>query len=342
MWLILGLQFIFLALENSSQNTNPEFILIESNFGQLAEEIYPSIGNPMWKNRLMASFKIKYIGKKETSLNPENIKVEYQAELANSRIPAHRFSKTAKAKFLSFQKASAEIIKGKHWKDDCRENLILVFNRSGFPQKLIEEKIIISSGEEFFLTLIIEHEHFICGQYDPLLGKRIIKLTINDTIIREEFLINELDEQKRIPEIKLSDIPKERLDDQYFISPPDSLYLGVDPGAQFFRFKDLHLPPNSVWKLSFWYLIAVNSEGKTKVRIGEYQDTIDSWHKLSDAFDETLFVQGRWQYFEKQFTITLETTTIAVDFRILEATAAETWIDEVKLKYAHENSKLGF
>jgi hypothetical protein len=42
-------------------------------------------------------------------------------------------------------------------------------------------------------------------------------------------------------------------------------------------------------------------------------------------------VQGRWRRFEQILTTRRETTTMALDFRIVGANVGEIWIDEIQL-----------
>jgi hypothetical protein len=122
------------------------------------------------------------------------------------------------------------------------------------------------------------------------------------------------------------------MDSRQFRSAPDSLYLAADvPGYQYFRFDDMPVRFGTRLKLRFWYLIAVGTEGTCHARVMEYQDTPNAWYRLDGGFDELLSVQGRWRRFEQILTTRRETTTMALDFRIVGANVGEIWIDEIQL-----------
>src|SRR5262249_25132728 len=111
-----------------------------------------------------------------------------------------------------------------------------------------------------------------------------------------------------------------------------SLYLAADvPGYQYFRFDDVPVRYGTRFRVSFWYLTALGTEGSCRVRVMEYQDTPNAWYRLDGGLDEELPAQGTWTYFQQTFRTLADTTTMALDFRIVGANIGELWIDDVEL-----------
>ena len=202
----------------------------------------------------------------------------------------------------------------------------------------------LNEGDTFQINLTLEHDHFLYGKYDPLFGTREIVMTIGPGQIYDtQILDHELSPAKVIP--KLSTPPKERILDTEEL-PNDHpyknglggkkgkflvLYADV-PGYQYFRFDDLPVRFGDTFKLSFDYVVAHGTEGTCHTRTMEYQDTPNAWYRLEGGFDEQLTGQGKWQRFEHTFRLLNETTTMALDFRIVGANVGDLYIDMNSLK----------
>jgi hypothetical protein len=89
-------------------------------------------------------------------------------------------------------------------------------------------------------------------------------------------------------------------------------------------------------RLSFRYLVAAGTEGVPRASVVQFSDTESSWRVLSDeAVSVPLARRGRWAYCERAFTTAGEATTLALEFRIVDAgEVGEVWIDEVRLEPA--------
>jgi hypothetical protein len=218
----------------------------------------------------------------------------------------------------------------------CRERVSLGLSAGDrpvtdpMPSKINFLPMRVAPGQTIWLYLSFDHEHFLYGTYDPLLGERRVDVQIGPCRLVDNIPLQS--EQPVAPAVALSVPPKERMDSRQFRSAPDSLYLAADvPGYQYFRFDDMPVRFGTRLKLSFWYLIAVGTEGTCHARVMEYQDTPNAWYRLDGGFDELLSVQGRWRRFEQILTTRRETTTMALDFRIVGANVGEIWIDEIQL-----------
>jgi hypothetical protein len=189
----------------------------------------------------------------------------------------------------------------------------------------------VAPGQTIWLYVALEHEHFLYGTYDPLLGARQLEIRLGPCRFIDSIPLD-AEQAPATPVVKLSIPPKERHDQRQFRSEPDSLYLAADvPGYQYFRFDDMSVRYGTQFKLSFWYLVALGTEGSCHVRVMEYQDTPNAWYRLDGGFDEPITAQGRWRRFEQTFQTRDETTTMALDFRIVGANVGEMWIDDIEL-----------
>ena len=272
---------------------------------------------------VIISFSVTYHGQSTLILKPEKIEVTYEAEVANSRLPNHAFCLTTRSKFFLSEKGVAPLIH--HFnqnKNECREIISGRINLAA-----------VQPNEKFQITFTIEHDHFLYN-IDPLLGGRKFQIKISDWEISGEAVFDSPDEKLKIKPVTLSYIPKGHLDERYSFSNKPSLYLAADiPGCQCFRFGDIPTTYDAKFKVSFYYLIALGTEGECRARVMEYQDRPGLWKKIDDGgFDELLEFKIGWQKFEKEFQTTKDTTTMALDFRIAGAEIGEMWISDIKFE----------
>lgn len=189
----------------------------------------------------------------------------------------------------------------------------------------------IPPGGTVRARLRLEHEHFLHGDYDPLLGTRRVEIRLAETAIkdvlaldRERYFVHARDTWREVPE--------DRRDTTHFRSGPDSLHLdAMVPGHQYYRFPERRMRYNTPVKLTFWYLISPHSEGEVRVHLGQYRESVP-WSILSEGcFEQPLTVAGRWMKYEKCFRTEAEATTLGLDFRIT-GDVGEAWIDDVRLE----------
>jgi hypothetical protein len=193
----------------------------------------------------------------------------------------------------------------------------------------------IAPGATVRVRLRLEHQHFLYGDYDPLLGLRTVELhlgaaTLGDPVVpmdREQYLAQ--------PKSTWQVPPEDRRDTRHYVSPPDSLHLEAHiPGNQYYRFPERPVRYGTKMRLRFWYLIAAGTEGECRARVAQYKDTPTAWKVLTDgAHEEVLTTIGRWVRVERVFRTECEATTLALDFRISGgAEVGEMWIDDVSLE----------
>ena len=185
----------------------------------------------------------------------------------------------------------------------------------------------------------MEHQHPLYGPFEALLGNRGLTLTLADATLTD---ILPMSRQRSVPLTETAWPPRppsEFLDDEIFLSAPESLHLAAHvPGKQSYRFPDFRgVRYGSRVRLTFWYLVAPGTEGQCQFRLTQYRDLPNSWKTLHDGeVQETLSTVGRWVRMERVIRVEPEATSLTFDVRILGSTmnVGELWIDDVRLEPA--------
>lgn len=290
------------------------------------------------KNAWHIRYRLTFHDTASVELSATDIDISYDSWVSNSSTPPHVIPRQSQTKFSLIETNTVQtiVIASPNDRLRCRERVSIAFSTNVDPEdqlfkgRLYFIPLRLIPNSSFWCYLRLEHEHFLYGTYNPLLGTRHLIVRLGVYHLFDELVLNEINPVQSKP--LLSAVPKDRLDERQFHSAPDSLYLAADvPGCQYFRFDDIQARYGSTFILSFWYLAAIGTEGTCHARIMEYQDTPNAWYRLDAGFDEQLLITGRWRNFEKIFTLTDHTTTIAIDFRIIGANIGEMWIDDVRL-----------
>lgn len=292
--------------------------------------------NGRWQVR----YQLEYRGSEPLDLGASDVSLDYDGWVSNSRTRAHAVPKRSQIHYspVEIGPAVSTVIAHANEKERCRERVTLAVSVGSEP---LDEAIIakrdfvpmrVAPGDTIWLYLTLDHEHFLHGSYDPLLGERRVEFQLGSCRVTDTLPLDQ-EHTTAAPRVRLSTPNKERLDARQSRTGRDSLYLAADvPGYQYFRFDDMPVRYGSSFRLSFWYLVAVGTEGGCQVRLMEYQDTPSAWYRLEGGFDEALPTQGRWEKFEHTFKTLADSTTMAIDFRITGTNVGEMWIDDVKLE----------
>jgi hypothetical protein len=193
----------------------------------------------------------------------------------------------------------------------------------------------IAPGTTIRVRLRLEHQHFLYGDYDPLLGLRSVGLRLGAATLGDPVVPMDREQYLAQPRATWPVPPEDRRDTRHYVSPPDSLHLEAHiPGNQYYRFPERPVRYGTKMRLRFWYLIAAGTEGECRARIAQYKDTPTAWKVLTDgAHEEVLTTIGRWVKVERVFRTEPEATTLALDFRISGgAEVGEMWVDDVSLE----------
>jgi hypothetical protein len=186
------------------------------------------------------------------------------------------------------------------------------------------------------IRLRLDHQHILFGDYDPLLGIRMVELLVGGVVMRD---LVPLDREQYLaqPRFVWAEPPVERRDTHHAVSGPDSLHLEAHvPGHQYYRFPERPVRYNTKMRLHFWYLIAVGTEGECRMRLAQYKDTPISWRTLdSGSIEQSLKTVGRWTKVEQVIQTEAEANVVTLEFRITgDSDVGEMWIDDVSFEPA--------
>jgi len=295
-------------------------------------------------------YRLRYQGNTDVVVTPQEIQAKVEGWVSNSRIASHavpRFS-TLVVSGTSGLSATTDVIATFDEARRCRERVVLqVWNgdESSSPPDPISKAVVravdvekqpklsFASGAVVRVRLRFEHQHFLYGDYDPLLGRRNVELQLGAAVLRDT-LPMDAEQYMAQPKLTWPTPPEERRDTHHYVSAPDSLHLEAHvPGNQNYRFPDRPIRYSTKMRLRYWYLIASGTEGECRARIAQYKDTPTVWKVLTEgAHEETLTTVGRWVSVERIFRTEPDATTLALDFRISGADIGEMWIDDVSLE----------
>lgn len=290
-------------------------------------------------------------------LLPEEVTAHLNAWVSNSRVAAHAVPRQSALSVSgpAGLAGTADLIASTDDARRCRERVRLTLWAGDEPPPAEPAKaakpgeevvpppsaLRIAPGQELAVRLRLEHEHFLYGAFDPLLGERDLELRLGATVFRDRIPLDR-ERCRALPTPKLASPPADRLDTRYFVSAPDSLHLEAHaPGNHTYRYPEQPVRYGTPMRLSYWYLIAIGTEGECRVRISQYRDAPNSWKALSEGGrDEVLPVVGRWVHAEHLFRTEAEATSLSVDFRIAGAeNLGEMWIDDVVLEPVSEAAR---
>ena len=278
-------------------------------------------------------------------LAPTDLGASIDGWVSNSSVPVHAVPKRSTPKVSGTGSAAFEVILSPDDAKTCRERLVMRAWPALGPEPAARAKttpasapdplppVTIAPGSTLCVRLRLEHEHFLYGPYDPMLGVRTVELKLGPNTLRDSL---PLDRQHAHVQAKEAwpQPPEDRRDTQHFVSAPDSLHLEAHvPGNQYYRFSEKPVRYNTKMKLTFWYLIAPGTEGDFRVRIAQYKDSPSGWQVLHQgACEQTYTKIGRWTKVERIIKTEAEATSLAIDFRIYGAEeVGEVWIDDVSL-----------
>ncbi len=284
----------------------------------------------------------------EIVLAPGDLGAAVDGWVSNSRVAAHAVPRRSNPRVVGASGSGTSTYDTIPAPDDakaCRERLVFRAWSADGPEPAPRPRstpptapdpiatVSIAPGGVLCIRLRLEHEHFLHGPYDPMLGLRDVTLTIGPTTVAD---VLPLDREHYLAQAREAwpPVPDDRRDTRHFVSGPDSLHLEAHvPGNQYYRFPERAVRYSTRMKLTFWYLIAPGGEGEFRVRIAQYKDSPTGWQVLHQGSVEQGYgVVGRWTKVERIFKTEAEATSLAVDFKIHGADVGEVWVDDVKLE----------
>ncbi len=285
------------------------------------------------------------------SIAPSDISAKLEGWVSNSRVCAHATPRWSEvfASGTSGLTGTADVVASADEAIRCRERMVV---RVWTDEPAVEATaptartsteptsppppapFNLASGSTVRVRIKLDHIHFIYGDYDPLLGGRSFELHIGPATLHDEL---PLDREQYLAQAKTTwpQPPEDRRDNHHFVTGPDSLHLEAHiPGNQYYRFSERPVRYGTKMRLTYWYFIALGTEGECRARIAQYKDTPTAWKILSDgAHEECLTKVGRWVKVERVFRTECDATSLALDFKIISSTdIGEMWIDDVTLE----------
>jgi hypothetical protein len=272
---------------------------------------------------------------------PGEIAAEVDGWVSNSRCPGHarpRRSSLAMAGPAALS-ATADVLAAADETRSCRERATLQVwpvaeTTPGPPATAEPSALHLAPGATVRARLLLEHQHFLFGPFDPLLGTRTLVLRLGPARLQDSLPLDREQAVVQAPSTWHA-LPADRLDTRQFLSPPDSLHLEAHvPGNHIYHFPEQPVRYGTRLRLRFWYLVAPGTEGECRARIAQFRDAPTSYKALADgALEEPLPIVGRWVHVERVIRTEPEATTLRLDFRILgDAEIGECWIDDVALE----------
>jgi hypothetical protein len=281
---------------------------------------------------------------------PGSVLASMDGWVSNSRVPAHATPRRAAAEARGplGGPACAEIIPAPDEDRRCRERATLdawaasageappapvALAGPGGAALLGAAPVLVAPGDSLRVRIRLEHEHFLYGPYEPLLGGREVVLRVGPATVRDELpLDQELTGARAVPAWPMFDVPADRLDAEVFVSAPHSLHLAAHrPGCGSYRF----LGPvryGARMRLSYWYLIAPGTEGDCKARLSQTLQGPGLHRSLRDGdHDQYLTTVGRWTRVERVFRTESQATNLALEFKVT-GNIGEMWVDDVVLE----------
>lgn len=292
-------------------------------------------------------YRLRNAGPVALEVDPAHASAEVVGFVSNSRVPAHGCPRRADHGLAAPEDAVAPsfdsmavLIPSADEAGQCREHATLELRpddraacAEGAAEPLPPAPFRVEPGECLVARLRLEHQHFLSGPFDPLLGEREFTLRIGPATLRDDLPLDRpLTEV--FPPCTWGPIPAERLDPRLFVSAPDSLYLAAHrPGHHGYDFPERPVRYDTPMRLSFWYLIAPGSSSRYSAEIKQYRDAPRSYRALAQGrIEQPLCTTGRWVHVERLIRTDPEATTLRLRFLIdSELESGEMWIDDVCL-----------
>lgn len=295
-------------------------------------------------------YRLRYEGETGIVVTPSDIMFKAEGWVSNSRVSSHSVPRWSSVVVSgsSGMSSSGDVIASADDEQQCRERVLVQMwtgdeapaepsNKPGTSRTGATDSapiLCLAPGSILRVRLWFEHQHFLFGDYDPLLGKRTAELRLGSAGFQDT-LPMEREQYLALPRYSWPTPPEERRDTRLFMSKPDSLHIEAHvPGNQSYRFPERPIRYATKMRLRFWYLVAPGTEDECRARIMQYKDSPTAQRAIPEGGQEIcLKTVGRWTKIERVFRTEPEATTLALDFRICGgADVGEVWIDDVSLE----------
>ncbi len=294
-------------------------------------------------------YQLRNDGPETRVLTPDAVTAEVEGWVSNSRVADHATPRPSRLAIRGpWACESAELIASRDPARRCRERATLhLWSAPDGPRTpeppapawlalalpIGPPPVVVPPGDTLRVRLCLEHEHFLYGPYEPLLGPRSLVLHLGPAVLRDRLpLDQELRPERSVPGWPQFEPPADHLDNHVFLTAPDSLHLAAhQPGCSSYRLTG-PIRYATRMRLSFWYLVAPGTEGDVKARLTQHKQGPGIWRSLHDGDqDHYLSAVGRWTRVDRVFHTEPESTVLTLEFK-LTGDIGELWIDNIVLE----------
>jgi hypothetical protein len=294
-------------------------------------------------------YRLENVSRAPAVLLWSQIQCDVDGWVSNSRAGGHSHPRPARLRWTKpFTTAETEVISSRDQASQC-------FERGTFEawpaarghdpldaaidiaQRVVapfgSTALVIPPGQTLCVRIRLAHEHFLYGEYEPLLGTRLVSLRLGEEqLVDEVELDGPIRTPRGAPRWPALDPPNERRDTLVYLSPPDSLYLAAHlPGQGYYRTSG-QVRYGTRMRVSFCYLLAPGSDADAMMRITQLKQGPALWKPLPDGQREIcLTTRGRWTRVERVFRTEDEATTMTLEFRI-SGELGDLWIEDVRVE----------
>lgn len=285
--------------------------------------------------------------KSELSAEPSAVSATVRGWVSNSRVASHAAPlwSSLLIEGSTGLTARAELIASADADRRCRETSTLQVWAGG-PESVpgarlgarpvpVEDQptVVVAPGGTVRARLSLEHEHFLYGAHDPLLGVRQVELHLGTATLRDTL---PLDRPARAAAVDPSwpcGATADRLDRKCKVAGRESLHLEAAAGCHTHRFPERAVRYSTKYRLTYWYRLAPGTEGGLRARTAQLREG-SIWKSLAEGDHVQTHPDssaGRWRKVERTFKTEPDATTLLLEFG-LPGDIGEAWVADVRLE----------
>lgn len=281
------------------------------------------------------------------SAEPSAVSATIRGWVSNSRVAAHAvplFS-TLQIEGATGLTARAELIPSADADRRCRETSTLQVwaggaesagpARPGARPTPVEDQptVVVAPGGTLRARLSLEHEHFLYGAHDPLLGVRQVELRLGAATLRDSLPLDRPAPAAAVDPSWPCGATADRLDRACKLDGRESLHLEAAAGCHTHRFPERAVRYATRYRLTYWYRLAPGTEGGLRARTAQLREG-SIWKSLADGDHVQVHpdgTAGRWRRVERTFRTEPDATTLLLEFG-LPGDVGEAWVAGVRLE----------
>ena len=194
-----------------------------------------------------------------------------------------------------------------------------------------KDAAVISPGRDLDLRIFFEHNHFVYGIWEPILGNWSLGVDMGEFQFRDRLKLD-MAERAR-PDLAIN-VGEGSRDETYSKSAVNSVYFAShDPCKNNVSVNNIPVRYGTKLRFSFRYLVAVGTEGEPCVELRQETDVGNMWKRIYDA-DMTIVLTtvGKWHEYSGIINVDGSGSLLDVRFRLASSDVGEVWISDLQLK----------